>query len=170
MDKPGPGIPLMRWPPIIDNAHLPMWMRLRDFVLTLLAWLVLLYLLRDLLTAAAYGVLDRFGIEHGAPPWPAGKILRDLAPFMGVVLLLVMWLAAFTAVRWRLLADTRAALSQPEPLEPAIQAADLGFSPDDARQLRDSRAATVDLREDGTVSGVEPRPATRVGRPAERPP
>ncbi|WP_158985378.1 poly-beta-1,6-N-acetyl-D-glucosamine biosynthesis protein PgaD [Lysobacter panacisoli] len=147
----------MKWPPIIENARLPMWMRLRDFVLTLLAWLVLLYLLRDMMTAGGYWVLDRFGIEHPVPPWPAGKILRDLAPFMGVVLLLVGWLAAFALVRWRRLIDTREALSQPDPLEPAVQADALGLSRTDGSALQDSRVMVVHLREDGTVSGVEPR-------------
>ena len=37
-----------RWPPIIGNARVPWWARLRDLVLTLLAWVTLLYAMSPL--------------------------------------------------------------------------------------------------------------------------
>lgn len=148
----------MEWPPLIKNAHLPWWARWRDAVLTVIAWLVLAYLIRDLLLAACYWMLDRLGIAHAAPPWPPGAILRDLQPFMGAVGLLVVWLVVFVLVRWRLLTSTRPAPSQPEPLRSLVPVGNLGISPADRATLQESVVMTVRMRQDGTVSGVDPDP------------
>lgn len=37
----------LKWPPVIDAARAPWFVRLRDWLLTILAWALLLYLLRD---------------------------------------------------------------------------------------------------------------------------
>ena len=56
------------WPPLIETARAPMWMRVRDFVITILAWGVLAWLVRDavlllveVLGWSAAEVTERFG-------------------------------------------------------------------------------------------------------------
>jgi len=44
------------WPPLIPPARAPWWMRVRDALLTLAAWFVLLWVLRDALLSLLAGV------------------------------------------------------------------------------------------------------------------
>ena len=138
----------MRWPPLIEQAHLPWWARLRDTALTLLVWLLLAWLLRNVLATAFYSLLDLLGIGHPPPPWPRGRLLRILVPFMSLVALLIAWLGAFVMVRWKLLTDTRDATSQPVPLPVEEQDQAFGVSCTVRSELQQARIVTVAVGED----------------------
>jgi poly-beta-1,6-N-acetyl-D-glucosamine biosynthesis protein PgaD len=143
----------MKWPPIIEDARVPWWGRVRDVALTLLAWLLMVYLLRGMSVALFYAVLDAMGIAHPLPPWPKGKLIRDIASFLWAVMVLVVWLTAFSLVRLRLLTNTRAASSQPEPLAPADldRAFDLSTS---AREVME-RLSIITVHLSGQGESVE---------------
>lgn len=133
----------MKWPPLIDAGHLPWWVVARDALATLLAWALLLYFIRDMAWMAAYWIATVFGIEL-PKPWAPGKMFRDVVPFLKVVALLVAWLVVFAVARWRLLTDRQHASSQPEPLDPTLQARAFGLSADALARLRHASSATVD--------------------------
>lgn len=152
----------MRWPPIIENAYLPWWARARDIVMTLLAWSLLVWLLRGLFIVWIYAALDVLGIEHPTGPWPTGKLMRDTVPFLVLVALLIVWLVLFLVVRWQLLTDTRAAASQPGPLPDEEQTRAFGISPAVRNELQQSRIVTVSM--DG---GMHDLRVERISTPAK---
>jgi len=133
----------MKWPPLIDSGHLPRWVVARDTIATLLAWGVLLYYLKDMAHMSVYWMLRPFGIQIQTP-WDPGEMLRDAAPFLKIVALLVLWLAVFAIVRWRQLTDRAHASIQPEPLDPRRQADALGLSGDALSRLRGASSATIE--------------------------
>ena len=132
----------MKWPPLIDSSHLPRWVVARDAITTLLAWCVLLYYIQDMALMAVYWVLRPFGVELPTP-WAPGEILRDTVPFLKVVVLLVLWLALFAIVRWRLLTNRAGAAERPEPLDPQRQADAFGLSDGALSRLRNASSATI---------------------------
>lgn len=137
----------MRWPPLIEDAHLPLWARARDIILTLLAWCVLAWMIHGVALAVGFALLDTLGIPHPTPPWAKGKLLRDLRPFLGVVTLLVAWLCLFAWLRWRRLTDTSVASRQPPPLDPEELDGLFGVSAKQRAGLR--RGAVVEFPGDG---------------------
>lgn len=138
----------MRWPPLIEQAHLPWWARLRDTALTLLVWGLLAWLLLDGVLVLFYAVLDIAGIGHPPPPWASGRLLRILVPFMNLVGLLMAWLVVFTVARWKLLTDTRDSTTQPRPLPVEEQEQAFGVLPESRIQLQQSRIVTVSVGTD----------------------
>ncbi|WP_139381347.1 hypothetical protein [Pseudoxanthomonas indica] len=147
----------MKWPPLIEGAPTPWTIRLRDVALTVLAWLYLLYLLRLLGLALLYAALDGLGVAHAPPPWPKGELVRDIVPFLSVVLLLVAWLVTFALARWNLLRDTRDATSQPAPLDRAVHDQHCGISPSQRSAMDESTILIVDVADTGQVVSVECR-------------
>ncbi len=43
------GIPQINWPPIINDDKIPLWIRLRDIVLTTSAWIIIVLTLHNFL-------------------------------------------------------------------------------------------------------------------------
>lgn len=142
----------MRWPPLIEDAHMPLWARARDIILTLLAWCALIWMVHGVVhgvvLAVGFAVLDVLGIAHPTPPWAKGKVLRDLLPFLAVVILLVAWLCLFAWLRWNSLTDTRMASRQPLPLDPEDMDGLFGVSAKERAGLR--RGSVVDFPGDGS--------------------
>src|SRR4051812_9933463 len=84
--------PLTPWPPLITGAHRPDWVRFRDTFLTLLAWFILAWLLRDLIHLV-YDFLrpPRFELTIAAPDF--GALWERLQYFVMMSTVLVVWLA-----------------------------------------------------------------------------
>ncbi|MBO9716792.1 MAG: hypothetical protein J7507_08250 [Pseudoxanthomonas sp.] len=133
----------MKWPPLIESAGLPRWVVARDVLATLLAWGVLLYLIRDMAWMVLYWTMAILGVELPAR-WAPGELWRDTMPFLKVVALLVVWLVVFAVARWQLLTSRRRVEDQPAPLDPARQAVAFGLPGEALEQLRHSSSTTVD--------------------------
>ena len=140
--KPAPAHP---WPPLICNAKVPRVIRVRDWFLTLLAWLGLAYLLRlGLLLIWDYFSSPIFELTRmKRPDW--GMVWDRLSPFVYMSLAVVAWIIAWGAKRRRQIRrafDPRQ-LTPPLPLEE--HATSLGLDPREIERWRQWRIVTVDF-------------------------
>jgi hypothetical protein len=129
-------------PPII-RSPVPVWILARDILLTIGAWLVIVFSLRE----ALYLVYDYFRAPifqlttASAPDWVG--IWQRLRGFILLACGLVSWIA-FWAFDQR--ARLRATSSpQPAPLDDGSLAASTGLTPADLPPWRSAKVQTVDL-------------------------
>lgn len=144
--------------PIIDDSHAPVSARIRDVLLTLIAWLVLCWFLRDVLLLGWNIGQYLLGLRREFPPTQSRAIVDDLVPFFRLVGLFVAWLLLFGWLNWRRLQARRAATEQPLPLEPERHCAQWNL---DAAQVAATRAARRSIaRHDdkGRLIALEPAP------------
>ncbi len=135
-------------PPII-RTRVPAWMRVRDVLLTLGAWLLIGYFLREgLYLAYDYFRAPIFELTTAtAPDW--GEIWGRLRGFVLLAATLVAWLTF-----WAL--DSRARLQathspQPPPLSDRSHAARVGLSEAELAAWRLAKVQTVDIDPAGQV-------------------
>lgn len=104
------------WPPLIVGANVSAWVRVRDFVLTLLAWGLLAYLMRETLDLANdYLRYPMFEFTNAEPPdWE--EIWGRLQSFSNFVA--AHDLAAGLA--WALVRGRRMRATTPEPQPPPL--------------------------------------------------
>lgn len=100
--------PTPAWPPLIPRTRAPWWLRFRDICLTLVAWFILLWVLRDALLSLVAGVSPEAAartstwIEHRLSPM-LGELVpvaphvfwRELSGFVYAALAFVAWLAVW---------------------------------------------------------------------------
>jgi len=129
--------------PLVERASLPKGVVLRDVALTLLAWALLVYFVRDLVWMAGYWGLSALGVEV-PPHWAPGELWRDLQPFLKLVGLLVLWLLVVALIRWRLLTSQVAASRQPAPLDPTLHDTAFGLTAETLRRLQTTTQSTFE--------------------------
>ena len=96
----------LKWPPIIKSRKIPLLMRARDLILTMLAWALLMYFMRDLwllLYEYAEDLILKIDTAH-LVDWIS--IWRRIAPFFYVALLLVIWIVVIGSLRRRAIRST----------------------------------------------------------------
>ena len=146
---------ITRWPPIIGYARVPWWTRLRDRVLTLLAWAGLLYAVSPLWMAlwldikVVLGFRDAHAIPALAYSW------RIMRPFLGVAGLLSLWLVCFAIVRRHLYLTKWRVLNQPHALLRKDEIARSGLSPELAAQLQERRMSVVRFDAQGLMGDLD---------------
>ena len=81
-----------QWPPLISGASVPWWMRLRDFLLTLSAWIFFVWLLRHPIAQLIdYLRPPVFHMTYLEPPkW--GMIWQKLDIYARISLGLILWI------------------------------------------------------------------------------
>ncbi|HSW82647.1 MAG TPA: PgaD family protein [Usitatibacter sp.] len=138
------------WPPLIRADRVPAWVRVRDLVLTVAAWVLLAYWVRGaLLLIWDWLSYPFFELStYPAPDW--SRIWSTLAPFLAISALLAAWLV-FWAARRRTILTRRRSVAQPSPLDPEMHAARFGLRASDALALREARIATVRFDANGTI-------------------
>ena len=136
-------------PPII-RTRVPAWMRVRDVLLTLGAWLLIGYFLREgLYLGYDYFRAPIFELTTAtAPDW--GEMWGRLRGFVLLATALVAWLAF-----WAL--DSRARLQathspQPPPLADRSHAARVGLSEAELAAWRLAKVQTVDIDPAGQIT------------------
>jgi poly-beta-1,6-N-acetyl-D-glucosamine biosynthesis protein PgaD len=144
----------MNWPPLIKGANVPGWVRLRDVVLTLLAWALLGYLVRETLDLVHdYLRYPAFEFTSATPPdWPA--LWGRLQPFFYFVAALTVWLLFWSLLRGRRLRAT-APVPQPAPLALGAHAAAFGLDEAALARWTDARVLVVHFDAAGQVSHAE---------------
>lgn len=146
----------MAWPPLIVGAKVSGWVRLRDFVLTVLAWALLAYLVRETLDLMRdYLSYPIFEFTSAEPPnWP--ELWGRLRPFAGFVAGLVLWLLFWALVRGRRMRAT-APEPQPPPLSLTAQGADFGLDESALAHWHEARVLLVHFDAVGQVSHAAAR-------------
>jgi len=136
-------------PPII-RTRIPAWMQVRDVLLTLGAWLLVGYLLRNgLYFAYDYFRAPMFELTTAtAPDW--GELWRRLRGYVLVAAMLVAWITFWAF-------DSRARLQathspQPAPLPDDSHAARVGLSEAELAAWRLAKVQTVDIDPAGQVT------------------
>lgn len=148
----------MRWPPIIEEGGLPRWARVRDIVLTLLAWCLILYLILDPALILGQRLLGLIGLAEPVDPGVRRRLAVEGRPFLLMSALLSIWLVAFALLRRKVLANTRRSKIAPEPLDPQRHAAHFGLDATRLAALRQARGTTVDVDRDGDIVRISHAP------------
>ena len=148
---PGPDLP---WPPLIAGANVPVWVRLRDVVLTLLAWALLGYLMRETLHLLHdYLRAPIFEFTNATPPdWE--ELRGRLRPFSYFVAALTLWLLFWALVRGRRMRAT-APVAQPASLATNQHAAAFGLEGVAVARWSEARILVVHFDAQGHVSHAE---------------
>ncbi|MEJ8857327.1 poly-beta-1,6-N-acetyl-D-glucosamine biosynthesis protein PgaD [Variovorax robiniae] len=142
------------WPPRIPRTQARWWMRLRDMVLTLLAWMAYLWILRRFLVA---------GIAWLSPA--AGEYLRGvidvsyvvhLQPYLWVAAGLVIWLALAGLGHRRHLRSQGGTGQEVPPLSPEAHFAARGVQASASTAWREARCLQVAFDAEGRITGVAP--------------
>lgn len=146
-----------KWPPLVGTDNLPRLILLRDTFLTLFAWMLLAYLLRDLIRLC-WDYLSHPIFELSfttAPDWHA--LWMRLRPYAAYGAALTAWLLFWGIARRKTLS---AATPMPHPpaLTPEEQATTLNLDAKDLRAWQAGRSLIVHFDESGAIVKVTPGP------------
>lgn len=134
--------PKLPWPPIIDSGHVPLGIRLRDVILTALAWLILIALLWqfiDLLWDYFSYPFFTFSRTHSV----AWSLLWDRIEIFAVLSgILVVWLVFVGVARYQDLSRNKDFRIVP-PLPLSDHAASFGISESTVQDWRRHRVVVV---------------------------
>lgn len=146
-----PPDPFAGWPPVIDSASVPRIVKLRDLVLTLIMWGVMLLIVATEIDAAweAFQVLR--GRSDAQINAELAEFAQKMRPLMVLVAVLVAGLSAATFRSWKR-RDRALNASQPDPLDPAIIAERSGLLLSDIELARTHKIATVHRRAANTFT------------------
>lgn len=141
------------WPPLVNATGIPLFIRVRDTVLTLAAWAMLGYLLRDALYLA-YDYLSHpiFELTTATPPdWAAlWRRLRGYALFIAI---LMAWLVYWGHKRRTTLASTAPQPQPPTlPVEPHARA--FYLEPAEVLRWHAARRLVVNFEPDGRIASA----------------
>jgi len=142
------------WPPLIGRRTLPKWMQARDILLTLLLWLVLIWMLKPLfllIWAGLHWLADLPLNLQGrslAPRWDIA------APFLYLIVLVSAMLIRFTWLRRGTLQAQPHLQAEPQ-LELAQHTAHFDVDAQELEGLRTGRVRTVHVDADGRIEKVE---------------
>ena len=145
--------PQDKWPPLVGTDNIPLHILIRDIILTLSAWMLLGYLLFDLIHLT-WDYLSHPIFEltvTTAPDWH--KLWLQLRPYADEVALLTVWLMFWGIVRRKALSATT---HQPQPpaLTPEEHALNLKLNAPDLREWQSCRNQTVYFDENGNITKV----------------
>jgi poly-beta-1,6-N-acetyl-D-glucosamine biosynthesis protein PgaD len=165
MKTPGPSKP--DWPPVIGSGITP-FIRLRDTILTIIAWIfvvALLWEVLELLWDYFSHPIFAFSKTHSLS-WPG--LLDRIGNFALVSLLLVLWLTFWGFVRRKELRRTH----DPRPV-PALllseHAAAFGVPPETIERWRQSQVVVVQFDAANRLENVTAKaPAALDADPADR--
>ncbi len=138
------------WPPLVVAADVPRWVRWRDFLLTLVMWIVFAWMLEREFVVFSARLLEwgGFGDFDTDARWP--EFFELLRPFIriAVVLIAALLVASALSIRRR----RRSLLAPlPKPLEIAAEARHAGMTETDLSAARDLRIAVVHIEPDGRL-------------------
>jgi hypothetical protein len=140
----------LEWPPLVVGARVRAWLRVRDILMTLLAWLALSWAMRDVLAMLAdYLRPPVFELNSMAPPnW--NELWRRLQPFSYFIAVLLVWLLCWALIRGRAMRVAGAAsLPPPQPQLSEDHAASFGLAAREIDAWRRARVIVVHLGDDG---------------------
>jgi poly-beta-1,6-N-acetyl-D-glucosamine biosynthesis protein PgaD len=144
--------PPAHWPPRIPRSRAPWWMRVRDLVLTIAAWLVYLWILREFLVLGIAWVSPALGARLKQVIDVDFSV--DLRPYAWIAAGLVVWLAITGVLRRHYLRQQPSAENTVPMLPPEEQFAAAGVPVSQLQTWRESRCLHVQHGQEGRISGV----------------
>lgn len=152
----------MKWPPLVGSDRVPRYIVIRDYALTLIAWCVFAWMLRNVIALTFDWFREPFGqlTYLQAPDWP--KIWLHLRNYVVTGAMLIVWIAFWSVYRskdLRPLQHTQLASHAPHhplpaPLEPQVLCQRYGVDPAELAQWQQHNIVTVAIAADGKISRV----------------
>ena len=148
--------PPTHWPPRIPRTQASWWKRLRDLVLTLLAWLAYLWILREPVIACIGWLSPTLGARLEQVIEVAFTL--NLWPYPWIAAGLVTWIALW-GVRHRRRLQQQASGDHDVPaLLPEAQFATAGVPGSELSVWRGARCLHVQYDTEGRITGATPSP------------
>ena len=144
-------------PPLIDRAKVPIFVRVRDVILTILAWAVLLHFIREPL----HFFYDFFSFPHFSlsrfTPQDVQKIWVNLRGFAYLALFVVLCLVFWGIVRRH---DLRRVKDSEEPLPISLEdlAARRNLNPERLEQLQNEKIVVIQFDDNHRATSAESKP------------
>ena len=137
-----------RWPPLIMAAHTPRWVKARDFMLTLIMWILFAVMLQTEFELFFGQYLKEMGLGtfHTEPNWPV--FFGRLRPYL-IIMAALAGFITIASVRTMRRHRRSLLLPQPSPLPAAVQARQAGMDEAALLAARELRIATVHVASDG---------------------
>jgi len=144
------------WPPIINSDAVSIWIRLRDIVLTVGAWLIIGLTIHNLLWLIFDYLSDPiFQLTTIAPPnWSA--IWRKMSGFIYIALGLIAWICLLASLRSNLINSTQFIKTLPAAVEMRELEIELGVLPEDVEHWHELRTVQVFINSDNRVYKIIP--------------
>ena len=143
--------PLSKWPPVINADHVPMWARMRDIVLTIGAWLIILSTLHSFIWLVLDYLADPiFELSTSAPPhW--SEIWHRLSWYVYCALGLVAWICFLAIIRRKIINATKYIKTLPSPVEMNELEISLGILPADVEHWHELKSVNVYINENNRI-------------------
>lgn len=144
------------WPPIINSDAVSIWIRLRDIVLTVGAWLIIGLTIHNLLWLVFDYLSDPiFQLTTIAPPnWSA--IWRKMSGFIYIALGLIAWICLLASLRSSLINNTQFIKTLPAAVEMRELEIELGVLPENVEHWHELRTVQVFINSDNRVYKIIP--------------
>ena len=148
--------PLPNWPPVINADHVPLWARMRDILLTIGAWLIILFTLHNLLWLIFDYLSDPiFELSTASPPhWH--EIWVRLSWYVYCALALVAWICFLAIIRRKIINATKYIKTLPSPVEMNELDITVGVTPAEVDRWHELRSVQVFVNEDNRVYKIIP--------------
>lgn len=152
----------MGWPPLITHANAPRYMIWRDRTLTLGAWLLMLWFMRQGLALMWSELVEWwYDLPHQEPEPHWDVWWLRLQPFVVAISLLALWLLG-----WGLLSRRRVLRQEwgppPPPLSLTEHAAEAGVEAAQLAEWRRLKIAVVNIDDMGLISVESQKEASLV--------
>jgi hypothetical protein len=143
--------PLLSWPPIINADHIPLWVRMRDILLTIGAWFIIIFTLHNLLWLIFDYLSDPiFELSTAAPPrW--SEIWIRLSWYVYCAIGLVAWICFLAIIRRKIINATKYIKTLPSPVEMNELEISLGILPADVEHWHELKSVNVYINEDNRI-------------------
>jgi poly-beta-1,6-N-acetyl-D-glucosamine biosynthesis protein PgaD len=141
-----------QWPPIIQSHSVPLIIKLRDDLITVLAWVVLIIVLHDLWWLLYDYLSDPIFelTKQQAPDWDL--IWQKISGFVYRAGILMCWIIGFGAARYALKMNTR--VQQPREVNPEELAALYGQTSAEIKHWQNLRSVAVHINERNGIETI----------------
>jgi poly-beta-1,6-N-acetyl-D-glucosamine biosynthesis protein PgaD len=143
----------IQWPPIIQSHSVPLIIKLRDDLLTVVAWIILVSVLHDLWWLLYDYLSDPIFqlTRQQAPDWH--EIWGKMSRFVYRAGIMVIWIIWFGSIRHALKKDA-GPIAQPREINLEDLATLYGHSPSEVKNWQNSRSVEVYVNEKNGIETV----------------
>ena len=141
--------PISNWPPIIRANVVPIWVRVRDIFITLLAWLTIGVTIHNLLWLIYDYLADPiFQLSYiASPDWEL--MWHLLSQFLYVALGMVVWICFLALLRRKIISSTKYIRVSTKAHEIRELEVELGVLPADVEHWHELRSVHVYISQNG---------------------